>query len=94
MESALFAWDDEKAALNLKDHSVSFEEAMTVFADTLYGAYDDPDHSAEEDRYIAIGQSLRRRILVVAYRYQEHKTRIISAREATRGERYSYEEKF
>ena len=92
MESALFAWDDEKAGLNLKDHRVSFEEAITVFADPLYGAYDDPDHSVEEDRYIAIGQSLRRRILVVAYKYQKHRTRIISAREATRGERRSYEE--
>ena len=92
MESDLFAWDDEKAARNLREHHVAFEEAATVFADPLYKAYDDPDHSSEEDRYIAIGESLGRRILVLAYKYEKQRTRIISAREATRGERRSYEE--
>jgi len=67
------------------------DEAVTVFAAPLYKAYADPDHSAVEDRFIAIGQSLRSRILVV-YKYQAERTRIISAREATRGERHSYEE--
>ena len=28
-----FEWDEEKAALNLKKHKVSFEEAKTVFYD-------------------------------------------------------------
>ena len=92
MQSDLFIWNGDKAARNLKDHGVSFEEAMTVFADPLYRAYDDPDHSSQEVRYIAIGQSLRRRILVVSYKYERHTTRIISAREATRNERRSYEE--
>ena len=85
-------WDIEKAARNLRDHEVSFEEAITVFADPLYKAYDDPDHSWGEERYIAIGESLRRRILIVSYKYEKQRTRIISAREATRGERRSYEE--
>lgn len=58
MKSGLFEWDDNKAARNMKDHRVSFEEALTVFADPLYRAYEDPDHSKEENRYIAIGESL------------------------------------
>jgi uncharacterized DUF497 family protein len=93
VQTDLFVWDDNKAVSNLKAHRVSFDEALTVFADPFYKAYDDPDHSSDEDRYIAIGQSLRQRILVVAYKYDKHKTRIISAREATRREKHSYEEK-
>jgi len=30
-----FEWDNHKAALNLKKHGVSFEEAKTVFNDSL-----------------------------------------------------------
>jgi uncharacterized DUF497 family protein len=31
-----FEWDPKKAASNLKDHGVSFDEATTVFGD-LFG---------------------------------------------------------
>jgi Ribonuclease toxin, BrnT, of type II toxin-antitoxin system len=43
-----FDWDPRRAAANLRKHSVSFEEASTVFADdySLTGA--DPDHSIGE----------------------------------------------
>ena len=40
-----FEWDDEKAAANVAKHSVSFDEAETVFADPLAGIAPDPDHS-------------------------------------------------
>ena len=30
-----FSWDPKKAARNLKDHNVSFEEAATIFGDSL-----------------------------------------------------------
>lgn len=47
-----FDWDPRKAAANLRKHSVSFEEASTVFADdySLTGA--DPDHSVGEERFL------------------------------------------
>ncbi len=32
-----FEWDDAKAKANLAKHGVSFEEAQTVFADSLAG---------------------------------------------------------
>ena len=38
-------WDEEKAAANLANHKVSFEEAKTVFDDPLYVDFYDPDHS-------------------------------------------------
>ena len=39
-----FEWDDDKAAVNLADHKVSFDEAKTVFDDPLYVDFYDPDH--------------------------------------------------
>ncbi|NLC80114.1 MAG: BrnT family toxin, partial [Lentisphaerae bacterium] len=37
-----FEWDHEKAASNLKKHGVTFEEAVTVFYDSLSATIHDP----------------------------------------------------
>ena len=87
-----FEWDPVKAKLNLKEHRVSFDEATTIFRDTLSITIADPDHSDYEDRFIDIGMSHRRQLLVVAYTERKDKIRIISARRATRAERKHYEE--
>ena len=87
-----FSWDENKAAGNLLKHGVSFEEATTVFGDVLSDTFPDPDHSLEEDRFVIIGSSERGKILVVAHTDDGDLVRIISAREATHGERESYEE--
>lgn len=50
-----FKWNLEKAAINLKKHGVSFQEAATVFDDSLSVTFPDPDHSIEENRYVIIG---------------------------------------
>ena len=87
-----FEWDPAKAELNLKEHGVSFDEATTVFRDTLSITISDPDHSDSEDRFIDIGMSHRMQLLVVSYTERKDKIRIISARRATRAERKNYEE--
>ena len=87
-----FAWDKKKAASNLSKHGISFEDATTAFGDALSNVFPDPDHSVEERRFIIIGMSERGRILVVAHTDDGEVIRIISAREATYGERKSYEE--
>ena len=87
-----FEWDEDKAAANLSKHGVSFDEAKAVFDDPLYVDFFDPDHSYDEERYIIMGQSRERRLLIVSYMEREHLIRLISAREATRGEREAYEE--
>jgi uncharacterized protein len=81
-----------KAASNLKDHKVSFEEASTVFGDPLAMLMADPDHSEEEERYLLLGMSLQGRLLVVSFAEHPPRTRLISAQEATRHERKQYEE--
>ncbi len=87
-----FEWDEGKNAANVQKHGVSFEEAATVFGDPLSDTFDDPDHSAEEYRFITIGTSEKSRLLIVAYTDREDRIRIISARELTEQERRGYEE--
>ena len=87
-----FEWDPKKAALNLRKHGISFDEAATVFGDLLGTTVPDPDHSLTENRYITIGMSNRRRLVMVAHTERRERIRIISARELTRSEREAYEE--
>jgi uncharacterized protein len=87
-----FEWDPVKAELNLKEHGVFFDEATTIFRDTLSITISDPDHSDYKNRFIDIGMSHRMRLLVVSYTERKDKIRIISARRATRTERKNYEE--
>ena len=87
-----FEWDPDKAARNLAKHGVSFQEAATVFGDPLAMTYGDPDHSEEEDRFLTFGHSSAGRLLVVSHTDRDDRTRIISARTATRKERMQYEE--
>ena len=87
-----FEWDEQKASRNLVKRSVSFEEAVTVFGDPLSNTFSDPEHSHHEQRFIIIGSSESGKILVVAHTDDEGVVRIISARDATAGEKKSYEE--
>ena len=87
-----FEWDKNKARKNLTNHDVSFDEASTVFSDTLSLAIYDPLHSESEDRFILIGNSHSNRLLVVVHTERGDKIRIISARQATKHERKQYEE--
>jgi len=87
-----FEWDDLKATTNFTKHSVSFEEAKTVFADPLAVIFDDKAHSVDELREIMIGYSQSDRLLLVAFTEWLSGIRIISARLATRRERKDYEQ--
>ena len=87
-----FEWDPNKAAANLRKHGVSFDEAITAFGDPLSILLPDPDHSVGEERYVVLGTSNVGRLLVVTFVERPPRTRIISARLATRRERHDYEE--
>jgi hypothetical protein len=88
----IFEWDVKKAEANWKKHGVGFDEASTVFGDPLALLMPDPDHSVEEFRHVLLGMSNRQRLLVVAFAERSPRTRLISARRATRQERRKYEE--
>ena len=87
-----FGWDPKKAAANLRKHGVSFDEALTAFADPLSITVPDTEHSATEERFLLVGLSKRGRLLVVAHAELSTQIRIINARPATRAERETYEE--
>jgi len=87
-----FEWDGEKASSNVEKHEVSFDEAATSFGDPLSITIPDPDHSADEDGFVLLGQSYLARLLVVVHTERGERIRIISARLATRRERRDYEE--
>jgi len=90
-----FTWDPRKAAANARKHGVTFEEAETVFYDDAALLIDDPEHSADEDRFILLGMSVQLRVLVVvhAYREDDQLIRIISARRASKPERAQYNQR-
>jgi uncharacterized DUF497 family protein len=87
-----FAWDPRKAKSNLVKHSVSFEEAQTVFVDESARLIDDPDHSDDEDRFLLLGYSFQARCLIVSHCYLQSDAviRLISARHATPQEEEVY----
>jgi uncharacterized DUF497 family protein len=87
-----FEWDEDKAKGNLRIHGVSFDEASTIFGDPLALTIPDPLHSEEEDRFVTLGESHRRRLLVVTSIDRGDAIPIISARVATRREGKDYEE--
>ena len=87
-----FEWVDRKARINRIKHGVAFEEAATVFSDSLSLTIHDPTHSYGEERFVTIGESTKRRLIVIIHTNRDG-IRIISARKATNRERKIYEKK-
>jgi uncharacterized protein len=87
-----FEWDEDKAASNLAKHNVSFEEGVLAVNDQY--AIVDLDTSSAEERLVFIGMSAEAILSVVTVERRE-RTRIISARHASRPEvkRYQTEER-
>lgn len=89
-----FEWDNHKAQINKEKHGITFEEAITVFADENAVLFDDPEHSESEDRFLLLGISDKINMLIVChcYRGSNDTIRIISARKATKNETIQYSE--
>jgi uncharacterized DUF497 family protein len=92
MTEMRFEWNAAKSRANARQHGVSFEEAQTVFLDEKAIRFFDPDHSADEDRFLMLGISFRLRVLVVCHchRSADDVVRIISARKANKQEESDY----
>jgi len=92
-----FDWDPDKEGSNRKKHGVAFEVAMTVFRDPLAATIPDQPHSAEEERWITLGETSDGTLIVVVHTWlqtsDDHAdVRIISARRPTRREARQYRE--
>lgn len=90
-----FEWDTTKETINMKKHGVTFEEASYVFSDIYALSTYDSEHSEDEDRWILLGKSLNKTLLLVVHTFRdkngEEFTRIISARKATSHEKKAYQ---
>ena len=88
-----FEWDTAKALINLKKHSVSFEEAKTVFFDDFAVQFFDQENSDNEDRFLMLGISNETNLLLICHceRDDGNTIRIISARKATKNESKYYQ---
>ncbi len=89
-----FEWDETKNNSNQHKHGVSFEFASEVFADPFHLSIADRVEGGEQ-RWITMGQVGGLVTLIVAHTWRDDASdevvRIISARQATRKERRSYE---
>ena len=92
MNAPQFAWDPRKAQASAVKHGVSFEEAATAFHDKNGLRIFDPDHSADEERYLLLAMSGKARLPVVShcFRKEDEEIRIISALKATKTELAQY----
>ena len=74
--SLRFEWDPNKAEANLVKHEVSFEEAVTVFADPLARIFPDEEHSVDELREIIIGHSAGPQLILMNFTSIDDRVRI------------------
>lgn len=82
-------FDPAKARTNLRKHGVSFAHAEQVLRDPAAITIEDPDASGEQ-RFLTLGMDALGRVLVVVHTPCGERTRIFSARKATRGEAGQY----
>ena len=84
-----FEFDPSKARANLRKHSVSFSHAEQALRDPMAFTIADPD-SQRELRFVTLGVDALGHVLVVVHTQREQRTRLISARKASRGEADRY----
>ena len=84
-----FEWDAAKATANLRKHGVAFGDASLVFNDAMPLHSFDVDAGYGEERMIATGM-VNGVLLTVVYTEREERTRLISARKATKHEQLEY----
>ena len=57
MSEETFEWDTDKALVNLRNHGVSFDNAVAVFRDAFAVAWIDDREQYGEERFNMLGMS-------------------------------------
>ena len=84
-----FEWDESKNAQNIRKHGVSFDVAKDAFDDENQIERSDDLVFYGEERFILIGLA-KDELLYVVFTERGNRTRIISARRATKHEQQDY----
>jgi len=82
-------FDPAKAKTNLRKHGISFAHAEQALRDPMALTMEDLDHQGEQ-RFLTLGMDALGRVLVVVHTPRDERTRLISARKASRGEALQY----
>ena len=82
-------FDPDKAKANLHKHKVSFSHAEQALRDPNAFTIEDPD-SDDEPNFVTLGMDSLGRVLVVVHTPRGDRTRLISARKASKGESEQY----
>lgn len=81
-----FEWDTGNIDKSYVKHGITPNEAEEVFIDKSVAIEKDIKHQQIEDRYIAIGETLGKKLLFVIFTIRNNMIRIISARRANKRE--------
>ena len=84
-----FEWDQDK---NWQKHRVADAECEQVFFNEPLITGEDVEHSNQEDRGYALGQTDAGRLLFVVFTTRQGLIRVISARDMNRNEREVYKQ--
>ncbi len=87
-----FDWDAGNLEKNLERHQVSTGECEQVFFQRPIRIAPDREHSRNEPRYAALGQTAAGRLLTIVFAMHGTLIRVISARTMSRRERKVYEQ--
>lgn len=85
-----FDWDKGNIDKNWIKHKVHFKEAEEIFFNKPLRTFKDKRHSQKEDRFVALGETNKRRKLYIVFTFRNRKARIISARNQSKKERRLY----
>jgi uncharacterized DUF497 family protein len=84
-----YEWDENKNQSNQKKHGISFEDAKNVFDDEDAVAYPGQIRAGEY-RFLLVGKVLGKFIIAVVFTMRKQIFRLISARQAQKGEINDY----
>ena len=86
-------YDADKAAANIQNHGVKFEEAKPVLLDPYALTREDSDINGEQ-RFVTLGMGAKGRILIVVWTLRDESVRLISAWKANQPQKKRYEQQF
>jgi len=84
----IFEWDLNKELENISKHGFTFDQAKEIFADPKIIHLEDPAHSSDEDRFYAVGKTLKGKILTVRYTWRGKIIRIYGVAEWRKWRKY------
>jgi uncharacterized DUF497 family protein len=85
-----YSWDENKNSDNIRKHGLDFTDVRDVFQNPLLTKLDNR-YDYTEDRFVGIGKSSGRYVVVVYTKRDNGIIRIISFRKANSRERKIYE---